>query len=117
MTEHTPLERLVATGALSVLDDEGNVAWDREKLFRVIQENPELIDDYSAVFGEEAAAELSAAVAGLAEPGNWISRWWRCGVAFASAISIAWIIWLATDHWPIIYTARIVWRFFVKLVL
>lgn len=119
MTERTPLQRLADTGAFTAVDDEGNVTYDTARLVRAVENDPALLDDIAAVFGDEAAEEISAVARKVAEheEGSWISRWWRCSVAFAGAIGIAWAIWLATDHWPIIYTSRVLWRFVVKLIL
>ena len=122
----TPVERLAETGAFAVddtgafvVDGEGNVAYDTARLLYAIQTDPALMDDMADVFGAEGAQAISAVMekARGAEEGNWLSRWWRCTAAFASAVGFAWLVWLATDHWPVIYTARIVWRFFVKVVL
>lgn len=83
------------------------------------RDGPALLDDIRSCFGDEFAEQVSAWAAQVAkhQEGNWLSRWWRCTVAFAGAVSIAWAIWLATDHWPVIYTLRVARHFFRRVVL
>ncbi len=118
-TDRTPAQRIGDTGAILSVDDEGNVTYDTARLLSAVENNPALLDDITAVFGAEAAEEVSALVEQVREQqeGSWLSRWWRCTAAFVGAVGVAAGIWLATDHWPIIYTARIIWHFFRRVVL
>ncbi len=117
MTDTTPLERLVRSGAFEVdqhgmfvVDSERGVRFDTARLVLAYQRDPTFLDDIAAVFGAEAAQDISALIAQATDPGSWISHWWRLGATLAVAVVIVGGIWLASGHLPVLYILRVLWK-------